>query len=48
MSIKTNKTICMVFAVTNLGLFTYNHLPSNLVIGLAMLGWVIFLDFKGY
>jgi hypothetical protein len=44
MGMETSRTLCIVFAITNLGLFAYNGSPLNLGIGIAMIGWVIFLD----
>ena len=44
MSLETSKKWCMLFAVTNLCLFTYNDDYFNLYVGIAMTGWVIFLE----
>ena len=45
MKIETSKNLCMFFALANLGLYLYNGLELNLYIGIAMVAWVIFLDF---
>jgi hypothetical protein len=47
MSLEASQKWCMLFAVTNLGLFLYNGSAINLYIGIAMTGWVIFLDYSG-
>jgi hypothetical protein len=45
MRLETSKKLCLFFAVANLGLFTYNHNPFNLYVGIAMCSWVVFLEF---
>lgn len=47
MKIETSKKLCTFFALANLGLFAYNGLVLNLYIGIAMVVWVVFLDFTG-
>ena len=48
MKIETSKKLCTFFALTNLGLFAYNGSAYNLYIGIAMVAWVVFLEFKRY
>lgn len=45
MKIETSKKLCMFFALTNLGLCLYTGSALSLYVGIAMVGWVIFLDF---
>lgn len=45
MSLKTSKKWCIFFAFANLGLAIINESHFNLWIGVAMVGWVAFLDF---
>ena len=52
MKIETSKKLCTFFALTNFGLWAagslllptaYNGLWLNFYIGIAMVGWVLFL-----
>ena len=45
MSFQLSKKLCMVFSITNLCLFLYNKMALNLYIGIAMVVWVLLLEF---